>query len=104
MMRAVNTDDWADDAPVFLSPGQARKLSADRPPDYRELRLYVKPSGPGRSLLVGENNAGLVRLTGDEVEHVLLSRSRKGTQSRTATIRFGVDDREVEGFFSGDER
>jgi hypothetical protein len=104
MRRAVNTDDWAEDAPVFLSPGQARKLRADRPPDYRELRLYVKPAGPGRSLLVGENNAGLVRMTGDEVEHLLLSRSRKGTQVRAATIRFGVDDDEVETFLSGEER
>jgi hypothetical protein len=102
MMRAVNTDDWADDAPVFLSPGRARQLKADRPPDFRELRLYIKPSGPGRSILVGENNAGLVRVTGDEVEHLLLSRSRNGTQMRTATIRFGVDDDEIEPFFSGE--
>jgi hypothetical protein len=104
MMRAVNTDDWADDAPVFLSPGRARQLKADRPPDFRELRLYVKPSGPGRSILVGENNAGLVCVTGDEVKHLLLSRSRNGTQMRTATIRFGVDDDEVEPFFSGEKR
>lgn len=104
MMRAVNTDDWADDAPVFLSPGRARQLKTDRPPDFRELRLYVKPSGPGRSILVGENNAGLVCVTGDEVKHLLLSRSRNGTQMRTATIRFGVDDDEVEPFFSGEKR
>jgi hypothetical protein len=104
MMRAVNTDDWAEDAPVFLSPGRARQLKADRPPDFRELRLYVKASGPGRSILVGENNAGLVRVTGDDVEHLLLSRSRNGTQMRAATIRYGVDDDEVQSFFSGEER
>jgi hypothetical protein len=104
MMRAVNTDDWAEDAPVFLSPGRARQLKADRPPDFRELRLYVRSSGPGRSILVGENNAGLVRVTGDDVEHLLLSRSRNGTQMRAATIRYGVDDDEVQPFFSGEER
>jgi hypothetical protein len=32
----------------------------------------------------------------------LLSRSRNGTQMRTATIRFGVDDDEIEPFFSGE--
>lgn len=100
MLRAVNTDDWADDAPVFLAPGRARQLKIEREPDYRELRLYVKPSGPGSSILVGENNSGLVRLTGDEVEHVLLSRGKKGTKVRAASIRFGTTDEDVSSFFS----
>ena len=100
MLRAVNTDDWADDAPVFLAPGRARKLKIEREPDYRELRLYVKPSGPGTSILVGENNSGLVRLTGDEVEHVLLSRGKKGTKVRAASIHFETTEEEVSSFFS----
>jgi hypothetical protein len=37
------------------------------------------------------------------VEHLLLSRSRKGTQVRAATIRFGMDDDEVKAFYSGEE-
>ena len=43
--KAANTDSWNPDAPVFLAPTLARAIRIEQPPDYRETRLYVPPTG-----------------------------------------------------------
>ncbi|MBA2311400.1 MAG: hypothetical protein H0V97_01205 [Actinobacteria bacterium] len=84
--RRVNTDEWSDDAPVFLSPKRVRSLGIEDEPDYRELRMYVEPTGPHRSLLVGENNVGLISLRNRKIVHRLLSRNRGDTTVHEATL------------------
>ena len=83
----MNTDEWSDDAPVFLSPGRVRSLGIEDEPDYRELRMYVEPTGPHRSLLVGENNIGLISLNDKELVHRLLSRDGDETTVHEATLQ-----------------
>ena len=82
--RAANTDEWDQDAPVFLSPLDVRLLQPQSDPDYRECRVYVRPR-PGSSVLVGENNVGLLHLERDMVTHQLISPDRSGSP-RVATI------------------
>jgi hypothetical protein len=84
--RPVNTDEWADDSPVFLAPRDVKVLRIKTPPDYRECRIYVKPEGRNRSILVGENNVGLVSLDGAEVVHRLLARGRNRTSEHKARV------------------
>jgi hypothetical protein len=43
--RRVNTDAWAEDAPVFLPPTLAEPIAADQPPPLEETRRYVRPDG-----------------------------------------------------------
>lgn len=87
MRRAVDTDEWARDAPVFLSPTAAQHLGVEERPKYVERRVYVAPSDGRRSMLLGENNIGVVSLRNDEVAHCLLSRGRKGTSHHEASIK-----------------
>ncbi len=81
LLRPVNTDAWVDDggAPVFLAPSLAHKLGVIQPPEYREVRAYLRPDGPSSSPLIGENNLGVVVLDGDRITHRILSRSTHTT-------------------------
>jgi hypothetical protein len=86
LSRATNTDEWNDDAPVFLGPKRAEALGIAQPPDYLECRVYVRPEGAGASMLVGENNVGLVTIEKEEISHRLLALSGKGTTEHIARI------------------
>ncbi|MDQ3532045.1 MAG: hypothetical protein M3456_06680 [Actinomycetota bacterium] len=87
LAKSANTDDWSDDGPVFLAPSRVRQLGIETPPDYRETRNYVPTTGPQSSMIVGENNIGLVSIRGDEVTHRLLSRSKNQTCEHRAKMR-----------------
>lgn len=89
MAKSANTDDWSDEGPVFLAPNRVRQLGIETPPDYRETRNYVATTGPQSSMIVGENNIGLVSIRGDEVTHRLLSRSKDQTCEHRAKMRLG---------------
>ncbi|MBA3432136.1 MAG: hypothetical protein H0U16_11740 [Actinobacteria bacterium] len=82
----ANTDDWSDDSPVFLAANRVEQLGIETPPEYREFRSYVATSGPDASMVIGENNIGLVSLRAGEVVHHLLSRDKGETKVHTATI------------------
>jgi hypothetical protein len=82
MRRRVNTDEWAPGAPVFLAPAVADQLGITQPPDYREVRTYIRPAGPAASALIGENNIGSVTVAGHKITHVLLARSQRTTEHR----------------------
>lgn len=85
--RMVNTDEWSDDAPVFLAPRVVNRMKATTTPDYRERRHYVRPNETGASFLIGENNVGLVTLEADEyVEQRLLSYDGTRLRERTARV------------------
>ncbi|CAN5773337.1 hypothetical protein BH20ACT23_BH20ACT23_27220 [soil metagenome] len=84
--RPSNVDEWADNSPVFLAPRHVKVLGIETPPDYRESRIYVRPSGRNRSVLIGENNIGLVTLEKEGVEHRVLSRGHR-THIHTARLR-----------------
>ena len=87
MKRAPNTDEWEDDdSPVFLAPRHVKVLGIETPPDFRDYRIYVRPSGRNRSVLIGENNIGLVTLEEEVVEHRVLSRGHR-THVHTARLR-----------------
>jgi hypothetical protein len=94
MLRAVNSDEWAEDSPVFLAPRDVKVLGVDQPPDFRECRIYVRPKGRNSSILVGENNTGLVRVEGDEITHRLLVRGKHGSREHVATIVLGLQELE----------
>jgi len=84
LARPSNTDDWSDDAPVFVAPTLAETLGVTEPPRYREWRDYAsieeaKPS------LIGLNNVGIMSLADGTVTHRLLS--RKGGRFRVFTSR-----------------
>jgi hypothetical protein len=88
LMREVNTDAWADDAPVFLPPTVAGRLIHDQPPRYRETRSYVRPAGRRASVITGDNNLGAVsvRLADGVVLHQLLARRAGTTIRNTAEL------------------
>jgi hypothetical protein len=88
LAREVNTDAWADDAPVFLAPTVAEKLVGDRPPLYEETRRYVRPDGRRATVITGDNNIGAVsvRLGDGVVVHQLLARRDGGTRRLTAEL------------------
>jgi hypothetical protein len=85
LRRAVNTDEWDAESPVFLAPLDARLVGVQTPEDFRDCRVYARPK-PGTSMLIGENNVGLMSLREERVTHRLLIRHRGATRSRTATI------------------
>jgi hypothetical protein len=86
--RAVNTDAWADDAPVFLTPTLAERIAAEQPPHFEETRSYVRPDAHRTRVVVGDNNVGLVsvRLPDGVVVHRLLARRAGRTTAHTATL------------------
>ena len=84
--RAANTDEWSEDAPVFLAPKVARRLGVEQQPDYREFRSYVLPAGPKSSMLVGENNVGVLSIAEGELIHRLLARSPGETHTFSVTM------------------
>ena len=43
--RRINTDAWAEDAPVFLPPTLAESIAADQPPPLEETRGYARTDG-----------------------------------------------------------
>ena len=83
LARQVNTDAWADDAPVFLAPTVAERLVGDQPPHYQETRSYVRPDSRRAGVITGDNNIGAVSVRPREgvVVHQLLAR-RDGTTAR----------------------
>jgi hypothetical protein len=87
VLRPVDTDEWPEDAPVFLAPRRARQLDITEPPDYREQRRYVPVSGPRTLKILGDNNVGLVSIEGDEVIHQLLCPTGEEVRIYTATMR-----------------
>lgn len=72
VLRPANTDAWSEDAPVFLSPREAKRLGIQQAPDYREQREYVPANGPHMLKIIGNNNIGLLSISGDDVIHRLL--------------------------------
>jgi hypothetical protein len=86
--RAVNTDAWAKDAPVFLTPTLAELIAADQPPCFEETRRYVRPDGRRTGVVVGDNNVGLVslRLRDGVVVHRLLAHRAGRTMPHTASL------------------
>ena len=86
--RRVNTDAWAEDAPVFLPPTLAEPIAADQPPPLEETRRYVRPDGHGPRVVVGDNNLGLVSVHLQEgvVVHRLLARRGGRTMPHTASL------------------
>jgi hypothetical protein len=86
--RAVNTDAWAKDAPVFLTPVLAGRIAADQPPSFEEVRSYVRPDGHRSRVVVGDNNVGLVsvRLDDGVVVQRLLARRGGRTTPYTASV------------------
>lgn len=91
MFRVPNMDEWNDDSPIFLNPKLLDQLKISESPRYREERSYVRVEGPDSSMLVGENNIGLLRLEGDQAEHRLLSRQKGKTNVHTAAIEIASD-------------
>jgi hypothetical protein len=89
MLRPVSTDEWAPGAPVFLPPALASQLGISQRPDYRETRTYIRPAGPSRSVLTGENNIGSVTLDRHNITHVLLSRGQ-GTTAHRAELNLSA--------------
>jgi hypothetical protein len=88
LKRKVNTDAWADDAPVVLPPTLAGRIIPEQPPDFEETRSYVRPDGRGTGVIVGDNNLGAVclRAGDDTVVHRLLARRDGATIPRTARL------------------
>ncbi len=86
--RAVNTDAWAEDAPVFLTPTMAERIAAEQPPFFEETRSYVRADGHRPRVVVGDNNIGLVsvRLRDGVVVHRLLARRAGRTMPHTASF------------------
>jgi hypothetical protein len=71
LSRSVNSDEWRDEAPVFLRESLADRVDGDEPA-YRERRRYVGPEHRPYWYVIGENNVGLVTVTGNRVRHELL--------------------------------
>jgi hypothetical protein len=87
LRRAVNTDEWHEDAPVFLPPAVAERTRTDDKPRYRETREYVSPVERPGWPVVGDNNTGAVSIQGTRVTHRLLAPHGQGrTFTYTATI------------------
>ncbi len=86
--RAVNTDAWAEGAPVFLAPTLAERIAADHPPAFEETRSYVRPDGRRARVVVGDNNVGLVSVRPRDgiVGHRLLARRAGRTTPHTASL------------------
>jgi hypothetical protein len=87
LLRPANTNEWSENAPLFLAPRRARQLSLQEPPTYRAHRQYVPTSGPGTLTILGDNNIGLVSIMGDEVIHQLLCPTGGDVRIYTATLR-----------------
>lgn len=85
LSKPTNTDEWNDDAPVFLGPRRAQALGIMQPPDYLECRIYIRPEGAG-SMLVGENNIGLVTVNHREIVHRLMALGPNGTTDHFARV------------------
>jgi hypothetical protein len=89
LRRAVNTDEWREDAPVFLPPTVAERTRPGEPPRYREVREYVAPVERPGWPLVGDNNVGAVRVHGGRVTHRLLAPADpRRIRTYTATFDF----------------
>ena len=86
--RPVNTDAWAEDAPVFLPPTLAKRVAAQQPPRFQETRSYVRPDGHRTRVVVGDNNVGLVSVRPRDgvVVHRLLARRAGRTMPHTASL------------------
>ena len=88
LARKVNTDAWAEDAPVFLAPTLAEKLVPDQPPDCQETRSYLRPDSRRGCVITGDSNLGEVslRLRDGVIVHRLLARRAGATSPRTVRL------------------
>jgi len=87
--RPADTDAWDDDTPVLIAPRRARRSGITKAPEFRESRRYVRPRTHRASVVVGDNNIGLVTLEGDTVTHELLTRRADETRIHPATLDLG---------------
>ncbi|MDN5869732.1 MAG: hypothetical protein L0H73_03270 [Nitrococcus sp.] len=85
-LQPATTDAWNEDAPVFLAPRRAQQLGIEEPPHYREEREYVSAVGPHTLKIVGNNNTGLLSISGNEVTHQLLCPTEGEVRMYTAAI------------------
>jgi hypothetical protein len=92
LKRHVNTDAWADDAPVFLAPALADKLEPDAPPRFQETRSYVRPDTRRAGVIVGDDNLGAVSLRDGVVVHQLLARRAGATIRHTVRLSIPPPD------------
>jgi hypothetical protein len=90
VLRPANTDEWSENAPVFLAPSRAQRLRIREPPDYREQREYVPVFGPRTLKIIGDNNMGLVSIDGYAIVHKLLCPTDKDVRVYTAWMRLGT--------------
>jgi hypothetical protein len=95
LARPSNTDDWNDDAPVFVAPTLAESLGVTEPPRYREWRQYAsieeaKPS------LIGLNNVGLVSMADGTITHRLLAPKSGRTRMFSTRVDATTDDSDGE--------
>ncbi|HWH34325.1 MAG TPA: hypothetical protein VNT56_03310 [Acidimicrobiales bacterium] len=87
LTRAVNTDEWNDDSPVFVPHQLLGHLGATPPPRYHETRSYIDPEEHPGWAIVGDNNVGYLSVGPDEVVHRLLTRNGSGSGTYTARFR-----------------
>ena len=90
LSRSVNSDEWRDNAPVFLREALADRVDGDEPV-YRERRRYVGPAHRPYWYVIGENNAGLVTVTGNRVRHQLLIGTDPHGRPRTWEATIDLD-------------
>ncbi len=89
LARPVNTDEWSEDAPVFLPARLESKVGPGRGRRYHETRTYLDPEERPKWMVVGENNVGFLSFDPADgtVEHRLLARSGPH-DTTTYTVRF----------------
>jgi hypothetical protein len=89
--RPSNTDDWSDDAPVFVAPTLAETLGVAEPPRYREWRDYASIDET-RTSLIGLNNVGVMSLRSGKVVHRLLAHQGGRIRTFTTSVQATEDD------------
>ena len=78
--------------PLFLTHKDAEKIGVAGQSHYRERRVYVRPSGPTSSFIVGSNNLGFALITPDRVVHRLAS--PRGGRGVLYTAAMHLEDRD----------
>ncbi len=91
LARPSNTDDWNDDAPVFVAPTLAETLGVTEPPRYREWRAYA-PIDDAKPSLIGLNNVGLMSMSEGTVTHRLLAWKSERIRMFTTRVDSTRDD------------
>jgi len=91
LARPSNTDDWDDDAPVFVAPKLAESLGVSERPQFREWRDYAQIE-EARPSLIGLNNVGVMTLSGGKIVHRLLARKSGRIRTFTTSVHAARDD------------